>query len=96
MTEHTLPGKTGHETHEYLRDHGHRITAAQAYRYIWRRIETDPNFPLPDGCEAVIALAAAATQDAHTARTADAEAYVVARREAIYADLAVMRAERVA
>ena len=96
MTETNLPGRTDWETQQYLRDHGHRVAAAQAYRYLARRIETDPTYPLPEGSEAVIAHAAAAMQDVHATRTADAEAYVAKRLAAIYADLAAMRAERVA
>ena len=41
-------------------DNGHRIAAAQAYRYIAKRLEADDSYPLPDGAEAVIAAAAAA------------------------------------
>ena len=57
-------------------------------------IETDDGYPLPDGCDDIIAAAATAMRDAHAARTATAEAYVAARREAIYASLDAMRAER--
>ena len=46
MTESNLPGRTRWETHEYLRDHGHRVAAAQAYRYLAKRIEADPDYPL--------------------------------------------------
>ena len=90
----TLPGKTGHETHEYLRDHGHRIATAEAYAYLARRIKTDENYPLPDGSDAVIAAAADAMRDVHAARTASIEAYAAERLAVIYADLAAMRAER--
>ena len=89
----TLPGKTEHETHEYRRDRGHRIAAAQAYRYIARLIETSDDYPLPAGSEAVIAHAAAAMRDVHATRTADAEAYAAGRLAAIYGDLAAYRAE---
>ena len=74
MDGHNLPGKTGRETHEYLRDHGHRIAAAQAYRYIAKRIETDDTYPLPPGSETVIARAAAAMQSLAAIREAVAEA----------------------
>ena len=60
MDKPTLPWRTERETHEYLRDRGHRIAAAQAFRYLGRLIETDDDYPLPDGAEAVIAMAAAA------------------------------------
>ena len=90
----TLPGRTEHETHEYLRDHGHRITAAMAYRYLARCIETDPAYPLPEGSDAVIAAAAASMTELHAARQASAEAYVARQRAALYAGLDEYRAER--
>ena len=90
MTEQSLPGKTDRETHEYLRDHGHRITAALAYHYIARRIETDETFPLPPGSEAVIAAAASAMHDVHVARQASAEAYVAAQLAAMHTAVAAM------
>ena len=90
----TLPGKTEHETHEYRRDHGHHIAAAEAYRYMWRLLESDPAFPLPASAETVIAEAHDAMQAVHAARAADLEAHVARRREALYADLAEYRAER--
>ena len=62
MTEQMLPGRTAWESHEYLRDHGHRVAAVEAYRYIAKRLETDPSYPLPPGAETVIAMAAAAMQ----------------------------------
>ena len=90
MTEHALPGKTEHETHEYLRDHGHRIAVAEAHDYLCRRIKTDENFPLPEGSEAVVAAAAGAMDDVHAARQAGAEAYVAAQLEAIHSAVAAM------
>ncbi len=62
MDKPTLPWRTGRETREYLKDHGHRVAAIHAYRYIAKRLETDDSDPLPDGAEAVIAAAAAAMQ----------------------------------
>src|ERR1035441_5528520 len=47
MIETNLPGKTAWESQQYRRDHGHRVAAAQAYRYLARRIETDESYPLP-------------------------------------------------
>ena len=88
MTDQTLPGRTEHETHEYLRDHGHRITAALAYRYLASRIETDDDYPLPDGSEAVIAEAAATMRDVHAARQASAEAYAAASLTRLHAAVA--------
>ena len=85
MTESTLPGRTERETSEYHRDRGRRVTAAQAYHYIGRLIETDDDYPLPDGAAAVIAAAAAAMQDIAARREASAEAYAAERREAIRA-----------
>ena len=58
-------------------------------------IETDDDYPLPHGCDDIIAQAANAMRDVHVKRRADAKAYVAERRAAIYADLAAMRAERV-
>lgn len=83
MSETNLPGKTAWESQQYRKDHGHRVAAAQAYRYLARRIETDENCPLPPGSEAVIALAAAAMQNVLAARTASAEAYAAERVAAI-------------
>ena len=60
MDKPTLPWRTGRETREYLKDHGHRVAAIHAYRYIAKRLEADDSYPLPDGAEAVIAAAAAA------------------------------------
>lgn len=80
-----LPGHTDWETHEYLRDHGHRVAAAQAYRYIARVLETDPAFPLPASAETVIAEAAAAMRDVHAAREARVEAYFAGRLAAMHA-----------
>ena len=85
MTESILPGKTAWETREYLRDHGHRIAAAQAYAYLGHLIETDGSYPLPEGSDGVIARAAAAMQDVHAARVASVEAYAAERRAAIQA-----------
>jgi cellulase/cellobiase CelA1 len=83
MIETNLPGKTAWESQQYRRDHGHRVAAAQAYRYLARRIETDESYPLPPVSEAVIALAAAAMQDVHADRLASAEAYAAGRVAAI-------------
>ena len=92
----TLPGKTEAETRQYLRDHGCRVAAAQAYRYLGRLIETDDTYPLPPGSEAVIALAATAMQDVHARRTASLEAYVAGRVAAIHAAVAGMQPRRTA
>lgn len=62
MDKPTLPWRTERETREYLKDHGHRVAAIHAYRYIAKRLETDPSYPLPPGAETVIAMAAAAMQ----------------------------------
>ncbi len=75
MTEHPLPGKTAWESQQWLQDRGHHVSAAQAYLYIGHRLETDPNFPVPDGAEAVIAFAAADMQDVNAARQARTEAF---------------------
>ena len=82
-----LPGRTERESHDYLKDHGHRIAAALAYHDLGRRIETDETFPLPDGSEAVIAQAAAAKYDAHAARQAAAEAYAAASLARLHAEV---------
>ena len=74
MTANNLPGRTDWESREYRKDHGHRVAAAQAYLYIGRAIETDPDYPLPPDAEAVIALAYEAMQ-----------AYAAGRRDAIKA-----------
>jgi hypothetical protein len=79
MSEINLPGKTDWESQQYRKDHGHRVAAAQAYRYLARQIEDDESYPLPPGSEAVITLAAAAMQDANAARTARIEAYAAQR-----------------
>ena len=71
MTETNLPGRTDWETREYRKDHGHRVAAAQAYRYIGRCIETDDSYLLPPDCEAVIALAAASMRDYAAGRVND-------------------------
>ena len=89
-TDNPLPGRTDWESSQYLKDHGHRVAAAQAYRYIGRLIETDPAFPLPDDSEAVIALAAAAMKDIHTRRSASAEAYAAEGLARIHAAVAEM------
>ena len=94
MTAAALEGRTEHESQQYRLDHGHRVAAVQAFAYIGRVIDTDPAYPLPPCTEDIIALAAATMQEIHTRRTADAEAFVAARREAIYASLDEMRAER--
>ena len=60
MDKPTLPWRTEWETRQCLQDRGHRVAATEAYRYIARRIEADDDYPLPDGAEAVIAMAAAA------------------------------------
>ena len=88
MTERTLPGRTSRETREYLQDHGHRVAAAQAYRYLGRLIATDDTYPLPPGSEDVIALAATAMQDVHDRRTASLEAYAIGRKDALLAAVA--------
>ena len=85
MTESILPGKTERETHRYYADRGHHVAAAQAYSYIGHLLETDDDYPLPEGSEAVIALAAAAMQAVHARRMASAEAYAAERRAAIQA-----------
>ena len=83
----TLPGKTDHETHEYLRDHGHRIAAAMAYQDTGRRILADDDYPLPEGHEAVIAEATAAMREAHARRNADHEAYAAASLARLHAEV---------
>ena len=96
MTDSPLPGKTEWETRQYFADHGHHVAAAQAYLYIGRRLETDPAYPLPDGTEAVIALAAADMQDVAAAREADSLAWAARRRAALLEALAEDRAARAA
>jgi len=93
MKDH-LPGKTETETRQYLTDRGHRIAAAQAYRYLGRLIEADDNYPLPPDAGAVIALAASAMKDIHDRRTASLDAYVAGRVAAIHAAVAGMQQER--
>ena len=68
-----LPGKTDWEARQYRKDRGHRVAAAQAYRYLAKRIETDDTYPLPAGSEAVIAAAAAAMQSLAALREGIAE-----------------------
>jgi len=86
-----LPGKTDWETHEYLRDRGHRVAAAQAYRYLARRIETDDSYPLPPGSEAAIALAAETMADVLADPSASTVAYAARRVAAIHAAVAAMQ-----
>ena len=74
MDESVIPGKTPWESREYLRDHGHRIAAAQAYAYLGHLIETDPSYPLPVGAKEVVAAAAAAMEGMANARRNAAEA----------------------
>ena len=62
MDKPTLPGRTERETREYLKDYGHRVAVIEAHRYIAARLETDPDYPLPEDSGAVIARAAAAMQ----------------------------------
>ncbi len=83
MDKPTLPWRTERETRQCLQDQGHRIAAAQAYAYIGRVIETDPDFPLPPGAEDIIALAAATMEAIAARRIASAEAYAHERRAAI-------------
>jgi hypothetical protein len=90
----TLPGKTEHETADYRRDHGHHIAAAEAYRYMWRLLESNPGFPLPPSAETVIAEAHDAMQAVHVRRQADHEAYAARRLGALYASLDEYRAVR--
>jgi hypothetical protein len=90
----TLPGRTDHETAEYRRDRGHHVAAAMAYQAVGRRLLTDPDFPLPPGSDAVIAIAAAAEQEAYVKRQADHEAYAARRLGALYASLDEYRAVR--
>ena len=82
MDGHNLPGKTGWETHQYLRDHGYRVAAAQAYRYLAQRIETDDTYPIPPGSETIIAHAAAAMQSLAAIREAVAEARAASKPSA--------------
>ncbi len=88
MTDHPLPGKTKWET----QDQCHRIAAIHAFRYLARRVEADPAYPLPENAGDIIALAAAAMEDAPPAGSADAEAYAARRLAAIRDELAVARA----
>jgi hypothetical protein len=92
--ENLFPGKTAAETQQYLADHGHRVAAAQAYRYLGRLIETDPAYPLPQGTEDVIATAATAMQDVYDRRMANLDAYVAARKAALHAAVAEMQPRR--
>ena len=100
MTESNLPGRTSRESDEYQRDHGHHIAAAEAYRYMWRLLESNPAFPLPASAETVIAEAHDAMQAVHATRTADMTAYLAERRAAIQAaadeTLAVTQPDRAA
>jgi hypothetical protein len=83
MDKPTLPWRTERETRQCLQDQGHRIAAIQAFAYLGRVIETDPDFPLPPGTEDMIALAAATMADIAARRQARAEAYALERRAAI-------------
>jgi hypothetical protein len=74
---------TPREREQHDADNGHRIAAAQAYRYLGRVIETDPTYPLPPGAEDIIALAAATMENINARRIASAEAYAHERRAAI-------------
>ena len=94
MTESILPGKTEWETREYLRDHGHRIAAAQAYGYLGHLIETSPGFPLPAGAEEVIAAAAAAMEGIASARRNAAEASLARIHAAVDETVTAMQPER--
>ena len=77
-----LPGRTGRETQQYRADRGHHVAAAQAYSYIGHLLETDDDYPLPEGSEDVIALAAAAMQAVHARRMASVAAYAAERAAA--------------
>lgn len=76
MDKPTLPWRTEWETRQCLQGRGHRVAAIQAYRYIARKLETDDDYPLPDGAEAVIAAAAAAMQSLAKLHEAVAETHV--------------------
>jgi len=80
-----LPGRTDRESHEYLKDRGHRVAAAQAYRYIGRLIETDDSYPLPPGADDIILAAATAMRDIAARRLASAEAYAHERLATLHA-----------
>lgn len=71
-----LPGKTDWETRQYRKDRGHRVAAAQAMHYLGRKIETDPDYPLPPGSDALIAAAAAAMESLAKLHEAVGEVYV--------------------
>ena len=94
MDESVIPGKTPWESREYLRDHGHRIAAAQAYTYLGHLIETNPAFPLPDGAEEVIAAAAAAMEGIASARRDAAEASLGRIHAAVAETVTAMQPER--
>ena len=86
-----LPGRTAWESHEYLKDHGHRVAAAEAYSYLAHRIQTDDTYPLPADADTVIAAAATAMQDVHAARQARLEAYAAQRVTAVHEAVAAMQ-----
>ena len=77
--ESNLPGKTEWESKQYRKDRGHRVAAAQAYRYLAQRIEIDEDFPLPAGSEAVITAAAAAMERLAKIREAASVVYTATR-----------------
>ena len=83
-----LPGRTERESHEYLKDRGHRVAAAQAYAYIGRLIGTDNSYPLPDGCDDIILAAATAMRDIAARRQASIEAYAHERLATLHAEVA--------
>jgi hypothetical protein len=85
MDQPTLPGRTEVETLRCLQDRGHRIAVAQAMAYVGRVIETDDDFPLPPGSDAIVALAAATMKDMAARRQARAEAYAHERLAAMHA-----------
>lgn len=93
MTSTPLPGRTERETHEYLRDHGHRLAAALAFHYHARRIETDDTYPLPDFSEEVIAAAGTDMQAVTEARSAGSQAYADKCLASLHGAVAEVHAE---
>src|SRR5437870_4204769 len=57
MTDNPLPGRTAWETHQYLKDYGHRAAVVAAHRAFADELEADENCPVPPGNDIVVATA---------------------------------------
>lgn len=58
--EDILPGKTRWETHQYLKDQGHRAAVIAAHRAFADLLEADEDSPVPPGNDIVVAAAPSA------------------------------------